>query len=82
MLGLFKRNLKVSNEATKNTACFFLARPGFEYGAPTPRSHLEAGNGTMWRVMYRLKTAGTDQVSFESVPVLMVVKIIWSTSVQ
>ena len=29
--------------------------------------------------MYELKIAGTDQVSFGPVPVLMVVKIIWST---
>ena len=29
--------------------------------------------------MHRLKIAGTDQVSFGPVPVLMVVKIIWST---
>ena len=29
--------------------------------------------------MYRLKIAGTDQVSFGLVPVLMVVKISWST---
>ena len=29
--------------------------------------------------MYRLKIAGTDQVSLGPVPVLMVVKIIWST---
>ena len=29
--------------------------------------------------MYRLKIAGMDQVSFGPVPVLMVVKIIWST---
>ena len=29
--------------------------------------------------MYRLKIAATDQVSFRPVPVLMVVKIIWST---
>ena len=29
--------------------------------------------------MYRLKTVGTDQVSFGPVPVLIVVKIIWST---
>ena len=31
--------------------------------------------------MYRLKIAGTDQISFGPVPVLMVVKIIWSTAV-
>ena len=31
--------------------------------------------------MYGLKIAGTDQVSFGPVPVLMVVKIIWSTVV-
>ena len=30
--------------------------------------------------MYELKIAGTDQVSFGPVPVLMVVKIIWSTA--
>ena len=30
---------------------------------------------------YGLKIAGTDQVSFGPVPVLMVVKIIWSTGV-
>ena len=30
-------------------------------------------------VMYRLKIAGTDQVSLGSVPVLTVVQIIWST---
>ena len=29
--------------------------------------------------MYELKIAGTDQVSFGQVPILMVVKIIWST---
>ena len=29
--------------------------------------------------MYRLKIAGMDQVSFGPVPVLMAVKIIWST---
>ena len=29
--------------------------------------------------MFGLKIAGTDQVSFEPVPILMVVKIIWST---
>ena len=29
--------------------------------------------------MYGLKIAGTDQVSYGPVPVLMVVKIIWST---
>ena len=29
--------------------------------------------------MYGLKIAGMDQVSFGPVPVLMVVKIIWST---
>ena len=29
--------------------------------------------------MYGLKIAGSDQVSFGSVPVLMVVTIIWST---
>ena len=31
--------------------------------------------------MYGLKIAGTDQVSFGPVPVLMVVKIIWSTGI-
>ena len=31
--------------------------------------------------MYRLKIAGTDQVSFGPVPVLMVVKIIWSIEI-
>ena len=29
--------------------------------------------------MYRLKIAGTNQISFGPVPILMVVKIIWST---
>ena len=28
--------------------------------------------------MYKLKIAGRDQVSFRPVPILMVVKIIWS----
>ena len=32
--------------------------------------------------MYRLKIAGTDQVSFEPVPLLMAVKIIWSTALK
>ena len=31
------------------------------------------------KYMYGLKKAGTDQVSFLPVPVLMVVKVIWST---
>ena len=31
--------------------------------------------------MYGLKIAGTDQVSFGPVPVLMVDKVIWSTAV-
>ena len=31
------------------------------------------------KYMYRLKIAGTDQLSFGPVPVLMVVKMIWST---
>ena len=30
--------------------------------------------------MYRLKIAGMDQVSFGPVPVLMIVKIIWSSA--
>ena len=30
--------------------------------------------------MYGLKIAGTDQISFGQVPVLMVGKIIWSTA--
>ena len=30
--------------------------------------------------MYGMKIAGADQVSFGPVPVLMVVKIIWSTA--
>ena len=32
------------------------------------------------KYMYRFKIAGMDQVSFGPVPVLMVVKIIWSTA--
>ena len=31
--------------------------------------------------MYGLKIADTDQVSFGPVPVLMAVKIIWSTAI-
>ena len=36
-------------------------------------------NWLIQNYMYGLKIAGTDQVSFGPVPVLMVVKIIWST---